>query len=71
MAPDLVKYLNEVANKALHDPDVKEKILSQGNEVGGGTPQDFVALVKSEEPEVGEGGQRQQDDRGLIRCAGM
>ena len=50
MAPDLVKYLNEVANKALNEPDVKEKILSQGNELGGGTPQDFVALVKAEEP---------------------
>jgi len=50
MAPDLVKYLNEVANKALNEPDVKEKIVSQGNELGGGTPQDFVALVKAEEP---------------------
>lgn len=50
LPPDIVKYLNEVANKALQDPEVKEKILSQGNELGGGTPQDFVALVKSEEP---------------------
>jgi tripartite-type tricarboxylate transporter receptor subunit TctC len=50
MPVDLVKYLNDVANKALQDPDVKEKILSQGNELGGGSPQDFVALVKAEEP---------------------
>jgi tripartite-type tricarboxylate transporter receptor subunit TctC len=50
MAPDLVKYLNEAANKALQDPDVKDKILSQGNELGGGSPEDFVALVKSEAP---------------------
>jgi len=50
LPPDIVKYLNGVANKALQDPDVKEKILSQGNELGGGTPEDFVALVKSEAP---------------------
>jgi len=50
LPPDIVKYLNDVANKALQDPDVKEKILSQGNELGGGSPQDFVALVKAEEP---------------------
>ena len=50
LPPDIVKYLNEVANKALLEPDVKEKILAQGNEVGGGSPQDFVALVKAEEP---------------------
>ena len=50
LPPDIVKYLNEVANKALQDPELKEKILSQGNELGGGTPGDFVALVKSEAP---------------------
>jgi tripartite-type tricarboxylate transporter receptor subunit TctC len=50
MAPDVVKYLNGVANKALQDPDLKEKILSQGNELGGGTPEEFIALVKSEAP---------------------
>jgi tripartite-type tricarboxylate transporter receptor subunit TctC len=50
LAPDVVKYLNGVANKALQEPDVKDKILSQGNELGGGTPEDFIALVKSESP---------------------
>jgi tripartite-type tricarboxylate transporter receptor subunit TctC len=29
---------------------VKEKILSQGNEVGGGTPEQFAALIKAEAP---------------------
>ena len=29
---------------------MKDKILSQGNELGGGTPEDFVALVKAEAP---------------------
>jgi len=50
MKPELVKYLNEVANKALMTPEVKDRILEQGNEVGGGTPEEFVALVKSEGP---------------------
>ena len=50
LAPDIVKYLNGMANKALQEPEVKEKILSQGNELGGGTPEDFVALVKAEAP---------------------
>ncbi|MCJ0762047.1 Bug family tripartite tricarboxylate transporter substrate binding protein [Variovorax terrae] len=50
MSPDLVKQLNAVLNKALQDPDLKEKILSQGNEVGGGTPEQFAALVKTETP---------------------
>lgn len=50
MPADLVKQLNAVGNKALQDPDLKEKILSQGNEVGGGTPEQFAALIKAEAP---------------------
>jgi len=48
MSPVLVKQLNEAANKALQMPDVKEKLLSQGNELGGGTPEQFAALIKAE-----------------------
>jgi tripartite-type tricarboxylate transporter receptor subunit TctC len=44
----IVKQLNEVANKALLMPEVKDKLLSQGNELGGGTPEQFAALIKSE-----------------------
>ena len=47
---DLIKQLNAIGNKALQDPDLKEKILSQGNEVGGGTPEQFAALIKAEAP---------------------
>ena len=50
MPPELIKLLNAAGNKALQDPDVKEKILSQGNEVGGGTPEQFAALIKAEAP---------------------
>ncbi len=50
MSADLVHQLNTALNKALQDPDLREKILSQGNEVGGGTPEQFAALIKSETP---------------------
>ncbi len=50
MAPELVKQLNAVCNQALQTAEVKEKILSQGNEVGGGTPEQFAALIKAEAP---------------------
>ncbi len=50
MAPALVKQLNTVCNQALQTAEVKEKILSQGNEVGGGTPEQFAALIKAEAP---------------------
>ncbi|MDB5946258.1 MAG: Tripartite tricarboxylate transporter family receptor, partial [Ramlibacter sp.] len=50
MSPELVRQLNTVLNKALQDPDLREKILSQGNEVGGGTPEQFAALIKTETP---------------------
>jgi tripartite-type tricarboxylate transporter receptor subunit TctC len=50
MPPDLIKQLNAVGNKALQDADLREKILSQGNEVGGGTPEQFAALIKAEAP---------------------
>jgi len=50
MPAELIKLLNAACNKALQEPDVKEKILSQGNEIGGGTPEQFAALIKMEAP---------------------
>ncbi len=50
LPPELIRQLNAVGNKALQDPDLREKILSQGNEVGGGTPEQFAALIKAEAP---------------------
>ena len=48
MPAELIKQLNVVGNKAIQDADLREKILSQGNEVGGGTPEQFAALIKAE-----------------------
>jgi tripartite-type tricarboxylate transporter receptor subunit TctC len=50
MPAELVKTLNAAANKALQDKDVRALMLSQGNEIGGGTPEQFAALIKAEMP---------------------
>ncbi|NML44070.1 tripartite tricarboxylate transporter substrate binding protein [Ramlibacter sp. G-1-2-2] len=44
----VVKKLNEVFNKALAAPDMREKIVGPGNEVGGGTPEEFAAFIAAE-----------------------
>ena len=44
----IIDKLNAAANEALKDPQLRELMLSQGNEIGGGSPADFAALIKSE-----------------------
>jgi tripartite-type tricarboxylate transporter receptor subunit TctC len=44
----VIDKLNAVANQALKDPGLRELMLSQGNEIGGGTPAEFAALIKAE-----------------------
>lgn len=44
----IIEKLNSVANQVLKDPVVREQIISQNNEVGGGSPEEFAALIKSE-----------------------
>ncbi len=44
----IVKQLNELVNKALADPTIKEQMLGQGNELGGGTPEQFAAFIRHE-----------------------
>ena len=51
---DIIKLLNSACNQALQTAEVKEKILSQGNELGGGAPELFAALIKSEAPRWGK-----------------
>ena len=46
--PAIIKLLNEATNKALADSAIREQMLGQGNEIGGGTPEQFAALIKSE-----------------------
>ena len=44
----IIRTLNEAVNKALADPTIKAQMLAQGNELGGGSPEVFAALIKSE-----------------------
>jgi tripartite-type tricarboxylate transporter receptor subunit TctC len=49
----IIDQLNAAANEALKDPTLRELMLSQGNEIGGGSPAEFAALVKSESAKWG------------------
>jgi len=51
---DVVRALNAAGNKALEDPGLRTTMLSQGNEIGGGTPEQFAALIKAEAPRWGK-----------------
>ena len=44
----IIDQLNAAANEALKDPQLRELMLSQGNEIGGGSPAEFAALIKAE-----------------------
>lgn len=54
LPPAIIQQLNAACNKALQDPEVKDKMIAQGNEVGGGTPEQFAALIKTEAPRWGK-----------------
>jgi tripartite-type tricarboxylate transporter receptor subunit TctC len=54
LPPALVMQLNQACNKALQDPEIKDRLLAQGNELGGGTPEQFAALIKAETPRWGK-----------------
>jgi tripartite-type tricarboxylate transporter receptor subunit TctC len=48
MRPPLVRKLNDVFNKVLSMPDIREKITGPGNEIGGGSAEEFAAFIASE-----------------------
>lgn len=45
---DIVTRLHAEATKALHSPDVRERMTKLGANVVGGTPQEFAAYIQSE-----------------------
>ncbi len=51
---DIVAKANAAINKILAMPEVKNIILSQGNQAGGGTPEEFAALIRAEIPKWGK-----------------
>ncbi len=46
----IIQTLNKAINQALAQPDVAEKLKSEGGDVLGGTPEKFSALLKAEVP---------------------
>lgn len=50
----IVAKLNQAINRALGEPDLKDRITSQGNEVGQGPPELFQAFVASESARWGK-----------------
>lgn len=46
--PAIVAKLQEAFAKAMEHPEVKDRILSQSNEFGGGSSQDFASFISSE-----------------------
>ncbi|WP_311220994.1 MULTISPECIES: tripartite tricarboxylate transporter substrate binding protein [unclassified Acidovorax] len=46
----IVQQLNKAINSALAQPDVADKLRSEGGEVLGGTPEKFSALLRAEVP---------------------
>ncbi|MBL0150741.1 MAG: tripartite tricarboxylate transporter substrate binding protein [Ideonella sp.] len=51
---EIIKVINAAGNKALQDPELRAKMLEQGNEIAGGTPEQFAALIKAEAPRWGK-----------------
>lgn len=46
--PEIVARLHGAFAKAMEHPEVKDRILAQGNEFGGGSSQDFAQFIDSE-----------------------
>ncbi|MSP96362.1 MAG: tripartite tricarboxylate transporter substrate binding protein [Betaproteobacteria bacterium] len=51
---ETVLALNTAFNRVLEIPAIRESILAQGNEVGGGTPEAFTEFIRSEIPRWAE-----------------
>lgn len=52
--PEVVARVNAAMNAALADPQVRERITVQGDEPGGGTPEQFGAMVRRDHARWGE-----------------
>jgi tripartite-type tricarboxylate transporter receptor subunit TctC len=57
----IIKRLNEELVKIARQPDVKERLESQGAEISGTTPQEFAAFIRNERERWGK----------VIRAAGV
>ncbi len=46
--PEIVRRLHEESRRALHSPDIKDKLVKAGNEPVGTPPAEFLAFVRAE-----------------------
>lgn len=44
----IIAKMNSEFNKALQDPEVRDKLMAQGAQIAGGTPEAFNALLRAE-----------------------
>lgn len=51
---EIIQRLNAEINKALATAEMRERIVSQGNEVAGGTAQEFDAFIRAENAKWGK-----------------
>ena len=51
---EIIALLNTIGNKALAEPEVRDRITGDGNEIGGGPPEVFTNLIKAEAPRWGQ-----------------
>ena len=62
---EIVLRINAEANKALQAGEMKEKLLAQGAEAVGNSPEFFVEYIRQRNHEMGEGGQGLGRESGL------
>jgi tripartite-type tricarboxylate transporter receptor subunit TctC len=46
--PAAIARLNEAALKAMEAPELRQRLLSEGQYVRGGTPQDYAAYLRAD-----------------------
>jgi tripartite-type tricarboxylate transporter receptor subunit TctC len=53
-APEIVARMSREVRRAMHDEDVKARLLQQGIEVVGTTPEQFAKFIRSEVARYGK-----------------
>jgi tripartite-type tricarboxylate transporter receptor subunit TctC len=54
LPPEVVSRANAALNQALQDPQARERITTQGDEPGGGTPEELGAMMRRDHQRWGE-----------------
>ena len=61
LPPEIVQRANAALNEACRDPNARQRLAERGDEIGGGTAEDFAARIRREYAEWG----------GIVREAGI